>query len=202
MAVRFFIHAGFEFRTIDVAPSVLGLGGASNIAITVLEDVVAALTGSDQFTPILAGQDADAKMNTLTSYWTTRQGGIQEVRRDVMNSRAPLIEPLGRTYDVDETRQIPANAFNVHKEANQWILPQGFDQVVAIPTRGQVRAAQLLNLVRALMFDHTNVQKFSYYGDAWTAYNNLFLTRGLEDEMRETRADYYVDPDIAPGGSG
>ena len=197
MAVRYFIHEGMQFSTIDVNPSLLGFGGADNIAVTVLEDVVLNLTDTGAFTPLLTGDSQTVKMNTLTSYWTTRQPGISEVRRDVMNTRAPLIEPLGSTPDADDTRGSPTT-YNLHKEANRWILPQGFDHVIATPNSANAPVGgQLLTLVKAMIFDHTNIAKFATTIEAWDAYNSYFLTLGLTDEIVAARSAYFVDPDVA-----
>ena len=198
MAVKYFIHMGIQFRTIDVAPSLLGLGGTNNIGVTVLEDVVFGLTDTGAFTPMLAGDSQTVKMNTLTSYWTTRQGGIQEVRRDVMNSRAPLLDP--NPSDADDSRQTPAT-YNVHKEANNWILPKGFDQVIAIPNAANMPVGgQLLTLVEGLIYNHSNLEKFDTTAEAWEAYNNWFITQGLEDEIASTRDDYFVNPNLETAG--
>ena len=197
MAIRYFVHEGMQFRTIDIAPTVLGFEGADNIAVTVLEDVVLNLTDTGAFTPLLDGADQTVKMNTLTSYWTTRQPGISEVRRDVMNARAPLIEPLGTTADADDTSGTPAT-YNLHKEANRWILPQGFDHVIQTPNAANMPVGGMrLTLVKAMIFDHTNIAKFTSDIDAWDAYNSYFLTLGLTDEIVAARSAYFVNPDAA-----
>ena len=198
MAVKWFVHRGLQFRTIDIAPALLGLGGADNIAVTVLEDVVLALTDTGAFTPILTGDSQTVKMNTLTSYWTTRQPGVKEIRRDLMNRRAPLLNP--NPSDADDTRGSPAT-FNVHKEANTWILPRGFEQVVETPNAAAYPVGGIRErMIEDMVFDHTNLQKFDTVAEAWDAFNNYFITLGLMDEITDASAIYFVDPPSETNG--
>ena len=191
MAIKYFVHAGFQIRTIDVAPSVLGLGGTDNIPVAVMDDVAFALLDTGAFTPIL-GSDLAVALNTLTGYWTGRQGGITKVRQDVLVARAPLIEP--NPSDADDTRGSPTT-YSIHKESNQWVLPPGLDQIIPIPNAANNPVGgQRVNLIQTLIFDFTNLQRFDTAPEAWSAYNNYFLTLGLEDEITAARATYFVNP--------
>lgn len=192
MAIGHFVYEGFNFRTIDIAASLLGLRGTGNVAVVILEDVVQAMTDTGAFTPILAGDDPGVKMNTLTSYWTTRQQGLREVHRDVLNARAPLLDP--NPSDVDDTRGSPVQ-YNVHKEANAWILPQGFNQIIEMPNmRNKPVGGQRLSLVDIMIFNHTNVRKYPSEAEAWDAWTNYTLLSGLDATTRAARAGYYVNP--------
>ena len=190
MAIKYFVHAGFQIRTIDVAPSILGLGGAANIPVAVMDDVAFALLDTGAFTPIL-GSDLAVALNTLTGYWTGRQTGITKVRQDVLVARAPLIEP--NPSDADDTRGSPTT-YTIHKESNQWILPPGLDQIVPIPNSANHPVGGMrVNLIQSFIFDFRRVELFDTAPEAWSAYNNLFLTTGLEDEITAARETYYTD---------
>lgn len=198
MAVKYFVHRGIQFRTIDIAPALLDLGGDDNIGVTVLEDVVFAMTDTGAFTPLIEGSTQVIKMNTFTSYWTTRQPGIKETRRDIMNTRAPLLSP--NPSDADDTRGSPAT-FNVHKEANEWILPQGLEYVIETPSAtnhpvGGIRE----RLVEDFIFNHTNIAKFDTSIEAWEAFNNYFIMQELSDEITAAHATYFVDPEAETSG--
>ena len=188
--IKYFVHAGFQFRTIDVAPSVLELSGADNIAVVVLDDVAAATLNNDQFYPIL-GTTQVLALNALTGYWTGTNAGIQKVRQDVLKARAPLISP--NPSDADDTRGSP-QTYTIHKESNQYILPLGFDHIVPTPNSSTVVNAVRVNLLGRFMFDWTNLQRFDTAGEAWAAYNSYFLTLGLMDEIEAAREIYFIEP--------
>ena len=191
MAIRYFVHAGFQIRTIEIAPSVLGLGGADNIEVAVMDDVAFALLDTGAFTPIL-GSDLTVALNTLTGYSTGRQAGITKVRQDVLVARAPLIEP--NPSDADDMRGSPTT-FSIHKESNRWILPSGLDQIVPIPDSANHPVGGMrVNLIQTMIFDFTNITRFNTAPEAWSAYNNYFLTLGLDDEIVAARDIYFIDP--------
>lgn len=190
MAIKYFVHAGFQFRTIDVAPSVLGLTGANNIPVAVMDDVAFALLDTGAFTPILGADQARA-LNALTGYWTARQAGITAVRQAVLKNRAPLIDP--NPSDADDTSGSPTT-FTIHKESNQWILPLGFDHIVPTPNSANHPVGGMrVNLLSTMIFDFTNLARFDTAPEAWSAYNNYFLTLGLMDEITAARNIYFVD---------
>ena len=187
--IRYFVHAGFQIRTIDVAPSILGLGGDVDIPVAVMDDAAASLVNADQFTPIL-GDSQTLALNTLTGYWTARQGGITKVRQDVLVARANIIDNVS---DADDTNQSPTT-FTIHGESNRWILPPGLDQIIPIPnSANHPIGGQRKNLIQTLIFDFTNITLFSSTIEAWSAYNNYFLTLGLSDEILASENTYFKD---------
>ena len=190
--IKYFVHAGFQIRTIDVSPTVLGLTGTDNIAVAVMDDVASGFVNQDQFAPIL-GDSQSLALNTLTGYWRARVGEITKVRQDVLVARAPLID---NQADADDTRNpIPQSGrFQIHKESNRWILPPGLDQIIPIPDSNNPVNGQRLSLIQTMIFDFTNITRFDTSAEAWAAYNNYFLTLGLDDEIVAARQTYFIDP--------
>lgn len=192
MALRYFIYKGIQFRTIDLPAATVGLAGDSNVACTVLEDVVQGALDTGAFTPLLgSGDDTVLKMNALRGYWSDRQGGINEVRRTVLNATAPMLDP--NPSDADDTSQSPTQ-YNVHRLAHRYILPPGLDQLIQVPDTGNYfTAGRRLIYIQNLIFDHTNLEKHATPTLAWRAFTNYWLTFGLGDEIAAATEDYFLD---------
>ena len=185
MAIQYFVHAGIQFRTVKIQPSLLSLPEGSDVHVTVLEDVVDVLG-------TLLDASEQRRMAILRNYWTTAQSDIREVRRSLFVARAPIVGTAA--IDVDDTGN-PPTRYTIHKEATEWILPLGFEQNLALPTADSDAASrQLWSLVNAMVVNHVNIRKYPTAAAAWTAWRNYTLMDGLSETLATIRSNYLVNP--------
>ena len=195
MATKYFVYAGLEFQTEEVALST----STGTVDAVTLESIVAALGDviDPNTDPPDAAADAARRLTTVKGWWSTDPADtelddrFQLLARQVLRSTANLAGTAGE-LQLDN----PIRTRNFHLLAHIYILPPHLGNAIDVLSMGtdEQENTQIKLCVKALQVRHDNIIKHDDADDAWQAY--------IIEAMRETslanstRAlqGYYVNP--------
>ena len=182
MATKYFVYAGLQFQTEEVA-----LTAAGTMDACTLESVVTAL-----------GADIVTDIDTLKAWWGTSnptdlEDRFQIVARNILNQNAGL---AGDGNDGIVTTD--SGPRNFHLLSCQYILPPHLENaidVIATESTGDENENSTTKLcVKALQVRHDNIVKHLTADAAWQAYIISAITEVSVANNTAAMQGYYINP--------
>ena len=180
---KYFVHEGLQLETIAVSGSHFGGTSTSpNVDAVTLESVVTAL-----------GIGIVADLAALKAFWATTSGIDQFLllARELLEENAKLFpSPLNGDPDGPDS----ALSRDFHQQSNQYVLPIGFSDAIAVLPDSNSDAARNRLIVKALEFDHTNIKKHATTEDAREAWVAYTIAADSDHERTLAQKGYLINP--------
>ena len=191
MAIRYFVHEGLEFNTLDIRRSdYSSLSGSDGIASVTIESIVTALGNH-----VLTSGGLTAQVAEIRSWWAdTTTDRFLQISREIVQAKSDILGSIKRDIDISSLTG------NFHETSYQWILPVGLSNCIKSLSTSSTQPVSSpqdgrnILMVRALEIRHDNIRKYTSQADAWNAWIAYTITKETQEEQALANSGYLINP--------